>query len=283
MLEKTLLLVGAVVLGALILEFSIRRQVLPFVIFWRGWTLSVRQVLADPGNVLQVFALIAIGSLAQDTLSAHPPPGTLAATVASIVWQAAMAIALALCAARFHLSVATGVFAGTGLEWMSLPQWRRIAAKVALVGAAVWLLGYAVTVLTNVLVLHSPGGLISISAIAMALFAQVLLAPLALIRPAIACGAKRPVANAVRLALRKMPLLLALVALMALPPTLLQFGLGLMQAFAGLGAAGQVLAAALIAVFGVFQFFAYEAVTLIVLREAVRPIAAVPSISGLPP
>ena len=70
---------------------------------------------------------------------------------------------------------------------------------------------------------------------------------------------------------------------MALPPTLLQFGLGLMQAFAGLGAAGQVLAAALIAVFGVFQFFAYEAVTLIVLREAVRPIAAVPSISGLPP
>lgn len=271
MLERSIILFGTLFLGAVILEFSIRRRILPSVIFWRGWTLSVRQLAEDPGNVLLVFAMIAAGALAQDYFVANPPQGATGVILAGVVWQAATATALALCAARFHLSIAAGVFAQADIPRMNLPQWRRIAVQVALVGAAVWLLGYAVTVLTNVLVLHSPAGLISYSAIGMALFAQVLLAPLLLIRPAIACGAKQPVANALRLALRKLPLLLALVVLLALPPALLQFGLGLMQAYAGLGQAGHVLATAVIVIFGVLQFFAYEAVTLIVLREAVRP------------
>jgi hypothetical protein len=283
MLERSILLFGALFVGAVILEFSIRRRIQPSVIFWRGWTLSVRQLAEDPGNVLLVFALIAAGALAQDFFVANPPQGATGVILAGVVWQAAVASALALCAARFHLSIAAGVFAHAGIPRMKLPQWRRIAVQVALVGLAVWLLGYAVTVLTNVLVLHSPAGLISYSAIGMALFAQVLLAPLMLIRPAIACGAKRPVANAMRLALRKMPLLLALVVLLALPPALLQFGLGLMQAYAGLGQAGHVLATAVIVVFGVLQFFAYEAVTLVVLREAVQPSVETHAISGLTP
>ena len=42
MLERTILVVVAVFLGGLLLEVSIRREVLPFVIFWRSWMLSVR-------------------------------------------------------------------------------------------------------------------------------------------------------------------------------------------------------------------------------------------------
>ena len=283
MLERTILFAGAAFLAALILEVSIRRQVLPVVIFWRGWTLSILQIFRDPGNLLQVFALIAIGSLAQEYLAVQAPPGATGLVVAAVAWQAAMALALALCAARFHLAIVPGVFADAEYERMRLPQWRRIAAPVALVGGTVWLLGYGVTVLSNLLVLNSPAGMISVSAIGMALFAQVLLTPLALIRPAIACGAKQPIANGLRLAMRKMPLLLFLVVVLALPPLLLQFGLGLLQAFAGLGEAGHAFASAVIAVFGVLQFFAYEAVTLIVLRDAVRPIVDPHAISGLRP
>ena len=283
MLERTILFAGAAFLAALVLEVSIRRQVLPFVIFWRGWKLSVRQILRDPGNLLLVFGLIAIGSLAENYLAIHAPSRTTGLLVAAVIWQAGLAPALALCAARFHLSIVPDIFADADYERMKLPQWRQIAAMVALVGAAVWLLGYCVTILSNVLVLNSPAGLISVSAIGMALFAQVLLAPLALIRPAIACGAAQPVTNGLRLAMRKLPLLLFLIVILALPPLLLQFGLGLLQAFAGMGEAGHVFASAVIAVFGTFQFFAYEAVTLVVLRDAVRPIVDPHAISGLRP
>ncbi len=271
MLERTILVVVAVFLGGLLLEVSIRREVLPFVIFWRSWMLSVRQALEDPVNVLAVFGLFAVGWLMQDYLAGHSEADGTGLVVGSAVWQAAMSLLLAISAARFHLRIVAGVFADAGLKRMKLPHLRQIAAKVALVGGAIWLVTYAITVLSNLLVLHSPAAFISASAVAMALIAQVLLAPFALIRPAIACGAKRPVENGLRLALRKMPLLLTLVVLLALPPFLLQFALGLLQSVSDWAETSRILAAACLVTFGVLQFFAIEAATLIVLREAVLP------------
>jgi hypothetical protein len=64
---------------------------------------------------------------------------------------------------------------------------------------------------------------------------------------------------------------LDLVVLLALPPFLLQFGLGLLQSVSDWAETSRILAAACLVTFGVLQFFAIEAATLIVLREAVLP------------
>lgn len=275
MFETTVLLVTTVVLGALLIEFAIRREVAPVVVFWRGWTVTAGRLWTDPAAFLQVFGLFAVGWIMQDYFVQRPLPGGGGGLmIASVVWQALMSVLLALCAARFHLSIVGGLFAEAGMGSIKLPQFRNIAAQVALVGGAVWLLIYGFTVLSNMVVWHSPAQLISASAITAAVLSQLLLVPFALMRPAIACGAKQPVANALRLAMRHIPLLLAVVVLMAAPAFAIEFGLGLFQAVWGSNVPAQVIAAACIVIFSVFQFFAYEAATLIILRDAVRATAA---------
>ncbi|HEY5279289.1 MAG TPA: hypothetical protein VIJ67_06010 [Pseudolabrys sp.] len=270
MFETTVLLATTVVLGAFLVEFAIRREVAPFVVFWRGWTVTAGRLWTDPAAFLQVFSLFAVGWIIQEYFVRHPLSSVVGLTAASVLWQAAMSVLLALCAARFHLSIVGGLFADAGMGSITLPQFRKIAAKVALVGGALWLFIYVFTVVSNLIVWHSPAQLISASAISAAVLCQLLLAPFALIRPAIACGAKQPVANALRLAMQHIPLLLAVVVLMAASAFAIEFGLGLFQALWGSNVLAQVIAAACIVIFSVFQFFAYEAATLIVLRDAVR-------------
>ncbi len=254
---------------------AIKSPVRPLWVFARAWEIFFYCARANVWLLAAVAAALAAGQALQALFQAHPglgqAVGQVPLMVASIGWQCLLAVFLALCAGKFHLSIIPIVTRGVRGVEITPPGFFQIALPVALWGGMLWLYGYALHVLSNVALVNSSAMWFNPLTALTSVTGYLLMAPFVLIRPAIAFGRDRPVLTGLLTALQNLPALVLVLILLVVPP--LVFGVvltALRPAF--------LLSEAIFLVFSFLQFLAYEAATLIFFsRVVMRPVGfAVP-------
>lgn len=261
-MQEALLLIAACVAAAVLLYGAyraIRTPLQPFATFIRAWGVTFSFIRIYRRLPLLVLAALIAGQALQTFFHYKPVFSVDTLILISTAWQALLAIFLALCAARFQLHIMPMVTfrpADFDLE----ERYRRIRVRVALWAAAVWLVGIGLNVLSNLAVRNSAPDWQWYVSVPAPLIAYLLQTPLLLIRPALVFG--QTARQGLTAAFRRLAPLLLLNLLFVIPPYVFQNGVLL---FGVLVSPNYVFVAAQIGfvLFGLFQFFAYEAASLI--------------------
>lgn len=245
---------------------AIRSPVGPLSLVRRAWAVSFQYMRIDIKLVLLIAGAFALGQILQATFNAHPMMNDVPA-ILGLVWQCLLAVFLAVCAARFHLHLIGKLASEITDAEFALPQFRQIASRVGLWGGALWLVGYALFVVSNVAVQNSSVDLIRPVLVATSVLAYLLMAPFVSIRPAVAFGQAHPFWRSLEAARGNLLALLLILSLAVIPPAL--FELVIIDAIPSV----PLLRTLLFVLFALVQFLAFEAATVLFFTNAVmRPV-----------
>ena len=260
-----------------------RSPLRPHLIPFQAWGFLVRAVKGQPWAVLGIALVIASGMGLQVFFVRSHIAGGLALSIASLGWQAVMATAAAALVTRVHRFV---IFAHAK-ETIEAPNPRSrwgLALVAGAYGLAIWMVTYLIGLASRVGVLVAPPPL----RVVMLLIEQglpfLLLTPLALVRPLLALGRRRPVADALRLARRNLlPLYVTSGLLLVAPALAIPACTVLPQIMMGPEMHAQPVSAGLVTLFTIVQFLAVEIAAVIFARRAVgleTQVAAEPGVAA---
>jgi hypothetical protein len=245
---------------------AIRSPLQPLATFIRAWSVAFTVVRLERRLSLLILAAFTLGQSLQVGFHFFRVLNPKALAIVSQIWQFCLAVFLALCAARILLRVLPKVTFRPA-NFAADTRGKQIAAPVALWAAAVWLIGFALTVLGNFTIIHTAPYWRWYVAAPAPMLLYLLQTPLILIRPALVFG--RTGSDGIGVASRHLPALLLLNLMFTLPPLLFPLVVFILTSVSHISPFSAYLISLIVNVpFILLQFLAYELAMLIAFGVA---------------
>lgn len=243
-----------------------------------GWTVSVHCCRTNPGVVLSAGGLISAGMILQWYFNnAADGQDVRVLLVASLLWQAAMAAAMAALVVPVHLFVIDNVLpprdesAGPGASRAFVAGPSALMMRAAVYGLAIWLITYLAGTAAKAMIVSAYPATQGITYYFMTAAHVLIAMHLSVVRPALSLGLARPLRWGVEIGLKHaLPLYLMTGLLLAVPalvgPLLIVVPHGVLH----LGQDAPALSMIGFVVFSVFQMLAAEAALLAFMCRAIK-------------
>ena len=237
----------------------------PLVIPLAAWRL-VYGLRFNPKILLAISSLILFGAALQLYFVNTPGYDAQVLQISSIVWQALMAALGAALAVPLHL-FAIHRFWRARVADPAAEGGRKLkilALRAAVLGLAIWTFDYLVGVAAKIVTLSSDPDFRQFGYFGLIFASFLLTSLLALVRPALSLGLPHPLRTGIRMAVRNGLALYVVLALLAIPPTVLgPLANYLPRLLVKSRETASVISVALISDLNIFQYLAVEFATVL--------------------